>query len=235
MSIRLRSTQSHYCSGSLVYKRFILTTAHCFNSFTGNPRDDLYVITGKTSLEELADPFKDAHLVSDLIIHPEYNKNTVQHDIAFIRLAADVELNARVKLICLPESSKQTDIVFGKYIMGVGWGRTTPGPNDPSQNSNVLKQTTLRVLNGVENEKRCETHPFYDEKLMYCVIGVRGGANFCWGDSGGPMSVKLNERWTVFGNTNTLAVKDDGSCDPLMPAYYTKLPLYLDWMTTFIK
>ena len=70
---------------------------------------------------------------------------------------------------------------------------------------------------------------------MYCVLGVRNGSNFCWGDSGGPMSVNLNGKWTVLGNTNTLVVTLDGSCDPLNPAYYTKLPLYLDWMATFIK
>lgn len=231
----MRSTQTHYCSGSLVYKRYILTTAHCFNSFKGNPHDDLYVITGKSNLNELVDPFRDAHSVSDLIIHPEYDRETVKNDIAFIRLDKDVQLDSRVKLICLPESSKQTDIVNGEYIMGVGWGRTTPGPNDPSEYSNTLKQTTLHVLNGVDKENKCQTHPFYDEKLMYCVTGAREGANFCWGDSGGPMSVKLNGKWTVYGNTNTLAVNDDGSCDRFLPAYYTKLPLYLDWMATFIK
>jgi len=222
---------NHFCSGSLVYRDFILTTAHCFNAknYTGK---DFIVVVGKSSLNETIDQ-TDIYLVSDLIIHPQYNTTTVQNDIAFLKLVKKVDLNDKVKLICLPSSSSLTDLVYNKLIMGLGWGRISAGQNDPQAYSNDLKQTTLKVLN--LNDSLCETHPRYDSSLMYCVLGVRNGSNFCWGDSGGPMSVNLNGKWTVFGNTNTLVVTSDGSCDPLKPAYYTKLPLYLDWMATFIK
>ena len=236
VSIRLKSANAtHFCSGSLIYPGYVHTTAHCFNAqnYTGS---DFIIIVGLSNLNIGVNPSQEGiYFVSELIIHPQYNRSTVQNDIAFLKLSKSVTLTDKVKLICLPPSYSANLInsVYGKYIMGVGWGRTTPGPNDPSASSNELKQAQLQVL--TPNDIRCNANSYYDPSLMYCVLGVRNGTNFCWGDSGGPMSVNLNGKWTVFGNTNTLVVKPDGSCDPLFPAYYTKLPLYLDWMATFIK
>ena len=126
----------HFFSGSLIYRDFILTTAHCFNvkSYAGK---DFIVVVGKSSLIETIDP-TDIYLVSDLIIHPSYNKTTVQNDIAFLKLIKKVNLNDRVKLIRLPSSASLTELAYNKLIMGVGWGRTTEGPNDPQAYSNDL-------------------------------------------------------------------------------------------------
>lgn len=250
VSIRLKSANtSHFCSGSLVYPGYVHTTAHCFNArnyngsaFTIRPIAGNYtgsnflIIVGLSSLNlGMSQGEEGVYFVSDLIIHPQYDRSNGQNDIAFLKLSSPVTLTNKVQLICLPPSSSDylVSSVYEKFIMGVGWGRTSAGPNDPSENSNDLKQAELEVLS--PNDSRCKANSYYDPTLMYCVLGVRRGTNFCWGDSGGPMSVLLDGKWTVFGNTNTLVVKPDGSCDPLFPAYYTKLPLYLNWMATFIK
>jgi hypothetical protein len=165
----------HYCSGSLVYRNYILTTAHCFNKKNFSD-SDLVVIGGKSALSDPISPM-DVYSVNKLIIHPHYNSSTVQNDIAFIKLDNPVALSDRVALICLP-TPDLTAYPYNKEIVGVGWGRTTIGPNDPTADSNELKQTILKCING---DPVCDSHPKYDASLMYCVLGTRNGSNFCWG------------------------------------------------------
>ncbi len=164
-----------YCSGSLIYKNFVLTTAHCFNN-KNFPDSDLVVFVGKSFLDQPSSS-SEVYFASKLYIHPGYNRTTAQHDIAFIKLENYVTLSDRVALICLP-SIDLLSYPYNKLIIGVGWGRTTIGVNDLTAVSNELRQTTLKVING---DPSCNFHPKYDESLMYCVAGTRNGSNFCWG------------------------------------------------------
>lgn len=54
--------------------------------------------------------------------HPQWNSNTIENDIALIKLTAPASLNAHVSPVCLAETSDQ--FAPGMTCVTSGWGVT---------------------------------------------------------------------------------------------------------------
>lgn len=67
---------------------------------------------------------------------------------------------------------------------------------------------------------------------MICAGYAEGGKDACDGDSGGPLTIKLNDdRWVLVG-----IVSNGIKCaEPNMPGVYTNVPHYLDWVNQIIN
>lgn len=65
----------------------------------------------------------------EIIPHPQYDdkNNNRHHDIALIRLAADIELSDFIRPVCLPLPATKQDINTGSLLIVAGWGRTLLG------------------------------------------------------------------------------------------------------------
>ena len=66
---------------------------------------------------------------------------------------------------------------------------------------------------------------------MICAGYAEGGKDACDGDSGGPLTIKLNDdRWVLVG-----IVSNGIKCaEPNMPGVYTNVPYYVDWINQII-
>jgi secreted trypsin-like serine protease len=89
-----RVSADPFCTGTLIAEDLVLTAAHCLdvarpraNRFEEMDPADLAISFGDRPRRSLPGS---AHDVADLRIHPRYDRNTLAHDIALVRLVAPV-------------------------------------------------------------------------------------------------------------------------------------------------
>lgn len=104
----------HNCGGTLIGHFHVITAAHCFTS-----KRKRVVVIGSSNLN---DPLraKNIYRISKIYIHPEYNSNFLENDVAILKLERKVFFNKKRLPICLPKSSDVTQI-FNKSVVVVGW------------------------------------------------------------------------------------------------------------------
>lgn len=130
VSIRKKAGHSHFCGGSILNQRFILTAVHCTTVF---PAKDIYVAVGA-----LISTFSGLNYdgvaidIDKLIVHEDFyyeiNKNhrvivkTLRNDIALIRTASEIIFTNFVQPIDLPTQ----DLPKGgnTRLVVSGWGNT---------------------------------------------------------------------------------------------------------------
>merc|ERR1712212_1152788 len=166
--------QTPFCGGSLVNNLYVVTAAHCLDS------SNFKVILGehdwtKVSRVYVRDP-------QQITIHPDYNSNTFENDIAVIKLSSPVNLNADipVKPVCLPDPSSD---FTGMKAIATGWGLTSEAGNQAT----ALQEVEVTVY----SEADCSA----GSSTMLCAGEPEGGKDTCQGVSGGPLVVEVDGQY----------------------------------------
>lgn len=116
VSIQLRKKNFHFCGGSLITNRHILTAAHCFLNISAN---SLKVVVGVHSLNSSI-ALKNSFRISNIKIYPKYNPVNTLNDIAILKLTKKISFSKKVSPICLPVS-KNIKLLYNKTVITVGW------------------------------------------------------------------------------------------------------------------
>ncbi|ORX70491.1 trypsin-like serine protease [Linderina pennispora] len=146
-----------FCGGSIIGQQWILTAAHCIKTAKAND------IT-----------------VAKVVVHPQYNDNSMVNDIAMLQLSTNITWSDSVQPIDIDTAS----------VTALGWGFTSPTGKSASKD---LKEGPLTTpvhtqFNG-NNGKRI------------CVAGDTG-TDTCPGDSGGPLIRQVNGKNMLLGITS---------------------------------
>ncbi|KAJ8736120.1 hypothetical protein PYW08_006776 [Mythimna loreyi] len=168
------STFRQSCGGTILNNRAVLTAAHCTS---GDAVSRWRIRVGST----WANSGGVVHNVNANIVHPSYNRLTLNNDISILRTNTAFTFNNNVRAIAIPGSNY--NLADNQPVWAAGWGTTSSG-GAPSEQ---LRHVELRVINQATCRSNYLLRGMVITENMLCSGWPNGGRDQCQGDSGGPL------------------------------------------------
>ncbi|XP_017072055.2 brachyurin [Drosophila eugracilis] len=203
-----------WCGASLISERYLLTAAHCVEKAVAIT----YYLGGVLRLA----PRQLIRMTKpEVHLHPDFDCQTLDNDIALLRLPEDAIICDSIRPIRLPGISSRS--VSYDYVLAVasGWGRM----NDEST---AISDTLRYVARFVESNEDC-IYCYTNIKYSNICMDTTGGQSTCTGDSGGPLIYNDPTQNTDVLIGITSYGKKSG-CTKGFPSVFTRVTSYLDWI-----
>ncbi|KAK1135836.1 Chymotrypsin-1 [Melipona bicolor] len=201
--VSLRKSGSHFCGGSILDARTILTAAHCVQGLTN--LNSVTVHAGTNQLSQQGQSYG----VSKVVAHRGFSSITLVNDVALILVNKNIEFNNLVQPIKLATGSKTYE---GASCVLSGWGTTRLGGSPP----NNLQYINLLI----ETQSKCKQAHSRVQASHICTY-TKVGEGACHGDSGGPL---------VVNGVQVGIVSFGQPCAVGKPDVYTRVSSFVSWI-----
>ncbi|XP_055642291.1 phenoloxidase-activating factor 1 [Toxorhynchites rutilus septentrionalis] len=219
------------CSGSIIARQIILTTAHCALAKADNYRLSSVRIGDYDTRTDpdcgstgFCAPAAINHAVSQIIVHPDYVDGQYHHDIALLVLRTPINYTVAAQPICLHR--KRQDLTVGRRVQIIGWGKlSTSGTKSPEMQSlEVPLQSWDHCSRAYASTGALQSTKSIDGEWM-CAGGE--GRDACLGFGGAPLIIREQGRYGQIGIMSFGAE----TCGALnMPSVYTSIAHYAQWI-----
>ncbi|KAJ2947012.1 hypothetical protein O0L34_g16356 [Tuta absoluta] len=199
-----------FCGGTLVALRWVVTAAHCV-------RRRLYVRLGEHDLL-LRNRGEVEMRVTEAVIHPRYDPDTVVNDVALLRLPEPARPNLGHGIACLPQPKQALPPHTTCVILG--WGKKRASD---VHGTRILHEAQVSTIQQGVCRRSYWQYAITDD--MVCA--GRGRRDSCAGDSGGPLLCRgADKKYYLQGITSF----GDGCGKRGKYGIYTRTAGYVAWI-----
>jgi len=204
-------TAFHFCGGSILNNRYVITAAHCTN---GQDANRIRAVTGKEQRTDAGRKYD----IQEIKQHENYRPLTTENDISLLHTSTAMVLDNMAEPICEPPVASAT--YDGSQMTVSGWGTTSYG--GPSS-----LELRYAAIYGISNAE-CSSVGQYPGQITDDMICAHSslGRDACQGDSGGPMVFKgaATNRFELVGIVSWGAGCGDKA------GVYCRVTYMIDWI-----
>uniref|UniRef100_A0A5F8G3L7 MBL associated serine protease 1 n=1 Tax=Monodelphis domestica TaxID=13616 RepID=A0A5F8G3L7_MONDO len=229
-------------SGALLSESWVLTAAHVLRS---QRRDNTVIpvsrehVTVYLGLHDVRDKSGAVNrTAARVILHPDFDIQNYNHDIALVQLKEPVPLGPHVLPVCLPAPEPEGPLPNTLGLVA-GWGISNPNVTVDEiigggmrTLSDVLQYVKLPVVLHAECKASYESRSgnYSVTENMFCAGYYEGGKDTCLGDSGGAFVIQdaPSRRWVAQGLVSWGGPEECGSKQ--VYGVYTKVSNYVRWL-----
>ncbi|KAL0124383.1 hypothetical protein PUN28_006306 [Cardiocondyla obscurior] len=211
VSLKHVGRNDHFCSGTILSKRYVITAANCLESL--HNATDVFVDAGSNNLYSST---RVTYSAEALIIHPNYNSTLGINDIGLIRLTKDITFNKIIKSINLIPFDQTFDKELDFIV--TGWGKFSMN----GQMSDRLREIHVKEF----SQELC--HQLYKNITNNHICSRQAiGKGICDGDIGSALTYD-NE---LIGIASFNAIP----CGNGYPDVFTRVLPYKPWINSYIN
>ncbi|XP_014205845.1 enteropeptidase [Copidosoma floridanum] len=223
----INSLNQYLCGGALIGTQWALTAAHCITNIVRSG-DAIYVRVGDVDLtRKYGSPGAQTLRVATTYIHHNHNSQTLDNDIALLKLHGQAELKDGVCLVCLP--ARGVSHTAGKRCTVTGYGYMGEAGPIPLR----VREAEIPIVSDAECIRKVNA---VTEKIFilpassFCAGGEQGN-DACQGDGGGPLVCQDDGFYELAG-----LVSWGFGCGRVdVPGVYVKVSAFIGWINQIIS
>ncbi|CAK6983663.1 ovochymase-1 [Scomber scombrus] len=207
--VSLQHDGRHYCSGTLIHRRWVLAAHHC------NVRKDDVVVLGVHDLRFSSPQMVPVDKVFNL---PQDDSFPPSCDLSLLRLSVPARFNSNVSPVCVPDEDEELDASWS--CVTTGWGSMSAAADvDPDR----MHQAQLTLVNQTTCREKWGSSLISDSH----ICSHPAGSASCMGDSGAPLLCRKRGAYFLFG----VVTWGSRRCDAEKPAIFSLISDYHSWIT----